>query len=85
MVQMKPGKTSLSLTGGNTLNRRLTTTTSFGDSRSSSFASAHIKPSGGVAWNNGGGFLMGTKLTGNAGFFTGLMMNQTHGSLNEAT
>ena len=69
----------------NTLNRRITTNTSLGgDSKSSSFVSANPKPglSQGVYGN---GFLMGSKLTGNAGFFTGLMINQTHGSLNEAT
>jgi hypothetical protein len=81
MVQMKPnGRNSLTLAGGNlqnTLNRRLTTNTSFGgDSRSSSFVSANMKHVPSTTTGKAGvGFLMGTKLTGNAGFFTGLMIN----------
>jgi hypothetical protein len=51
--------------------------------------SANLRSGGGGALGSGrptqNGFLMGTKLTGNAGFFTGLLMNQTHGSLNEGT
>ena len=35
--------------------------------------------------HKGKGFLMGTKLTGNAGFFTGLLINETHGSLVDGT